>query len=76
MPLYEYTCAKCENEFEQLVRSTRDKVKCPSCGSRKVEKKFSLFGMKSADSFTPSEGGGASCSSCSAGSCSGCSEAH
>ena len=35
MPIYEYTCQKCNNKFEQLVRSKsgESKFPCPKCGS-------------------------------------------
>jgi putative FmdB family regulatory protein len=42
MPLYEYTCKKCENEFEALVYSEAEVVECPKCDSEKVEKKMSV----------------------------------
>lgn len=45
MPLYEYRCGKCEKRFETLVRSDRQKVGCPHCRSRKVEKIYSIFGL-------------------------------
>ena len=42
MPIYEYACGKCGNEFEMLVRS--DTVPgCPSCRSTEVAKKLSVF---------------------------------
>jgi len=43
MPIYEFVCKKCGNEFEELVRSSDSKVKCPLCNSTRVEKCFSLF---------------------------------
>ena len=43
MPLYEYTCTDCEQDFEELVSSSSSPVKCPNCQSEKVEKKFSTF---------------------------------
>ena len=43
MPIYEYVCSKCENAFEELVTSSRQKVKCPSCGSTNLERQFSTF---------------------------------
>jgi putative FmdB family regulatory protein len=71
MPIYEYTCHQCNEEFELLVQGMGKKVKCPECGSRKTEKKFSLFGVKSGGNFTSSKGGD-SCSSCSQSSCTSC----
>lgn len=42
MPIYEYACAACGAEFELLVRDGTV-IACPSCESKKVEKKFSAF---------------------------------
>ena len=44
MPTYEYKCLDCKKPFE-VIMSIREyekgKVKCPKCGSRKVEQQFS-----------------------------------
>ena len=47
MPIYEYTCKDCENHFEKLVRMSdaNPDITCPNCGSRRVQKSFSLFGV-------------------------------
>jgi putative FmdB family regulatory protein len=45
MPLYEYRCGKCDEKFEVLVRSSRQKIACPKCRGRKIEKLFSVFGI-------------------------------
>lgn len=71
MPIYEYKCSSCGCKFEKLVRG-KEKVTCPQCGKARLEKLFSVFGVKSGDRFTPSSGGGGSCSSCSASSCESC----
>jgi len=41
MPLYEYTCEKCQSDFETLVRGS-EKPACPDCGSVKLTKRFSV----------------------------------
>ena len=48
MPLYEFQCNDCQDEFEELVRSssTVAEVKCPECGSRHVRRKVSLFASR------------------------------
>ena len=47
MPIYEYACADCGHEFEKLVR--RDATpSCPSCGTTRVERRFSLPNVSSA----------------------------
>ena len=42
MPIYEYACKKCGNDFEKLVRSDTV-LDCPSCHSTDLEKKLSVF---------------------------------
>ena len=62
MPLYEFRCTDCDDEFEELVRSSAAivEVKCPECGSAHIHRKVSLFASKAT-------GGGVALSS--AGSC-------
>ncbi len=47
MPIYEYRCERCGEEFELFVRSAAQEnaPTCPKCGSRKVRKAISLFGV-------------------------------
>lgn len=42
MPIYEYTCKDCSNEFETLVFSAEEKVECPQCESSSIEKQMSV----------------------------------
>ncbi len=44
MPLYQYVCQKCDNDFEELVNSG-DEVECPKCRSKKLERQTSMPGM-------------------------------
>ena len=41
MPLYEYRCEACGESLELLVRSDEKPV-CTVCGSKKLEKQFSV----------------------------------
>lgn len=41
MPLYEYTCQKCEHSFQALVFDG-EAVECPECHSRRLERQFSV----------------------------------
>ena len=44
MPIYEFACSACTNEFEELVSMTGSTaVTCPSCGSTRTEKQLSSF---------------------------------
>ena len=72
MPIYEYQCQQCETDFEVLVKSSETEVKCKNCGSKDLQRKFSVFGMKSGEKFRSSSAK-SGCSSCSGGSCSSCS---
>ncbi|MBI5787887.1 MAG: zinc ribbon domain-containing protein [Candidatus Schekmanbacteria bacterium] len=68
MPIYEYECLNCQEQFEKLVYRINDLITCPRCGQSDVNKKLSLFsspGSKSA-------GSGSSCGSCSSKNCSSC----
>lgn len=42
MPIYEYACPGCGNEFEALVRSDTVPA-CPRCGSTQIERQLSVF---------------------------------
>lgn len=44
MPIFEYRCLGCGNQFEYLILPTTPDPECPSCQSRKLEKLISLFG--------------------------------
>lgn len=66
MPIFEYRCEECAEEFEKLVFNNTE-VRCPKCDTKKVTKKFSLFGMSGVSKQTSS-----GCSSCSSKSCSSC----
>lgn len=78
MPIFEYACEKCGNEFEEIVFGSNDTVKCPACGSDKTGKLMSCCRHKSGGAAPdlgavpsmPSSGGG--CSGCSGGNCSTC----
>ncbi|MCG6892734.1 MAG: zinc ribbon domain-containing protein [Desulfobacteraceae bacterium] len=74
MPIYEYRCEKCGQEFESLVFGS-ETPSCIRCSSNKVEKLMSLCGhvTKGSGGQTVSRSAGASsCGSCSASSCAGC----
>ncbi len=71
MPIYEYRCEKCDEEFETIVFGGDEDVTCPHCDCSDVRRIMSACGFKSGNSFTPSKGT-SSCASCSSGNCSSC----
>jgi putative FmdB family regulatory protein len=70
MPIYEYHCNQCEQEFEKLVLKTSEKITCPKCNSKKVNRMMSTFAFSSGGKFKST--GSSSCGTCSATSCSTC----
>jgi putative FmdB family regulatory protein len=54
MPMYEYRCAECGEQYEELRRMTEaDKdLRCPKCDSKNVQRQVSAF------SSTASQGTG------------------
>lgn len=46
MPIYEYSCKKCSNQFELLVRGKKTPA-CPSCDSEDLERLLSVPGVRS-----------------------------
>lgn len=45
MPLFDFHCRNCGNEFEALVRAQDPPVKCPSCESTNLERLLSGFAL-------------------------------
>lgn len=73
MPIFEYRCRTCGDDFELLARSDT-RVACPECGSSRVDKKLSVFAshVKQAESVMPAcHTGGAGCNmgKCGSGFC-------
>ncbi len=54
MPIREYVCSQCGNDFEKIVRMSQrtEDLECPSCGGHQLEKKLSSFSAHSASSRT------------------------
>jgi len=43
MPIYEYVCRDCGNQFEKLVRGGASQAECPSCGHSNLAQVLSTF---------------------------------
>ena len=77
MPIYEFKCLKCNEDFETLVFRSNDKVTCPHCESEDLERLMSSCahvsgGGGSGESYAPSTGTSSGCASCAGGDCSSC----
>ncbi|MDR3358837.1 MAG: zinc ribbon domain-containing protein [Desulfovibrio sp.] len=74
MPIYEYVCEKCGNEFEELVFGA-DLPFCPECGRKTARRLMSRparhrDGSGGEERARPGSAGG--CGGCSGGNCAGC----
>ena len=70
MPIFEYKCGACGEDFEKLVFGSAE-VRCPKCESGEVAKKFSTFGMSGVEKPFAGDSS-AGCTSCSKSTCSSC----
>ena len=71
MPIYEYICEDCQNEFEKIVINKQQEITCPKCAGTKNKLQLSVFatangGSSKGPSFSGGGGGG-----CCGGGC-GC----
>jgi putative FmdB family regulatory protein len=65
MPLYEYRCTECGEEFEKMVRfsEANQNPACPSCQSQETRKKISAIASRTISLSGVSASSGSSCSS-------------
>jgi putative FmdB family regulatory protein len=75
MPIYEYTCTRCDNRFEVLVRGG-DQPHCPDCGGARLDKLLSVPAAHTNGSAaslpicdTPRGGGTCGLPQCGTGGC-------
>lgn len=68
MPLYEYSCRKCHNDFELLIRADERPV-CPACGSQRLEKQLSVTAAHSGSTQLGAPPGGCGQPQCGMGGC-------
>lgn len=70
MPIYEFLCDKCDHRFQALVKKPKQKVACAACGSKKVSRKYTVFGLNLG---APQEPGFTGLCHCGQGGCAICS---
>ena len=73
MPIYEYVCIDCKEEFE-LIRpmgAADEPQTCTQCGGEHVKRKLAMFYAKSGG-HSVSGSSAPSCSGCAGGDCSSC----
>jgi putative FmdB family regulatory protein len=71
MATYEYVCLVCERPFEErrsMTASVETALACPSCGSDRVRRRFSLFATSGEiGAASPGTGGCACGGACACG---------
>jgi putative FmdB family regulatory protein len=73
MPVYEYVCEKCGEQFEALrpMADSDAPIRCPACKSKRTSRTISVFAAHSGGKVVAG-GNGGGCGGCSGGSCSTC----
>ncbi len=80
MPIYEFTCQDCGEQFEEILLGEEEEVACPACSGQNVQRLISackfktggpiVQGSPSANAVSSRGQGG--CASCSSSNCSSC----
>jgi putative FmdB family regulatory protein len=63
MPIFEYVCGECDRRFELLLRGA-EKPACPGCGSRRLEKRLSVFAVGAAEAPARASASPGPCGTC------------
>ena len=75
MPIYEYHCQGCGQDFEYLVLGGSEPDQCPACKTSEVCRLMSTCGFVSKNSggqTVNTSASSSSCAGCSGSSCAGC----
>jgi putative FmdB family regulatory protein len=75
MPIYEYHCEECGQDFEYLVLGGSEPDQCPACKADTVCRLMSTCGFVSKSSggqTVSTSASSSSCAGCSGTSCAGC----
>jgi len=67
MPIFEYNCRHCDHHFETIVLSSHEKVSCPKCASKAVQKQLSVFSSLGSAKEAMNTGGGCACTPATCG---------
>jgi putative FmdB family regulatory protein len=72
MPIYEYVCLDCREEFEQvrLMKDADSPISCQKCASQHTSRKLSMFFASSGGKSVA--GTSSDCGTCSSHACSTC----
>lgn len=73
MPIYEYICNDCNQQFDALrsYKEADEPIPCDKCHGQHTSRKLSVFFAQSGGQVVAG-GNTSGCSGCSAGTCAGC----
>lgn len=60
MPAFDFKCKQCGHVFEELILDDKKEIRCPKCGSNKIERIIASFNLGGKE-VKPANG---SCSFC------------
>lgn len=69
MPIFEYRCRECGAEFEKIVHSSDQEVRCRDCSGRQLDKLLSPFAVAGATEGRTMEAGPCACGAPRRGMC-------
>ena len=74
MPIYEYQCNDCGEEFEYLILGSDAPEGCPACKGEQIRRLLSAFShvSKGSGGETVGSSAGSSCAGCASTNCSSC----
>ena len=75
MPIYEYRCADCRQEFEKRRPMSKSdaEIACPDCGGLHTKRGLSLFSFSRRNGgSSEAMAGGGGCGRCSSHACGSC----
>jgi len=74
MPIYEYVCLDCKNEFETMrpMKDADAPATCEKCGGDRVKRKLAVIYAMSGGHAVSGMSDACACGSCQGGNCAGC----
>ncbi len=77
MPIYEFKCEDCAEEFEALVFKSDETVPCPGCKGEHIKRLMSACAYKTGGgsgegAYSAPSAGSSGCAGCSSTNCSTC----
>jgi putative FmdB family regulatory protein len=77
MPIYEFKCEDCDEEFEALVFRSDETVPCPGCKGDHIKRLLSACAYKTGSgssdgAYSAPSTGSSGCAGCTSSNCASC----